>query len=112
MSIFDSMVECGDVLSDLARELSEWSQATFGSDSERGPIGPLKHLEAEAKEAQENPTDITEYADILILLIDAARRAKIKPLELIKAAYAKLQVCKTRTYPKPLTDEPSYHVKS
>ena len=33
---------------------AEWSRATFGSDTERGPLGPLKHLEKEAKEAQEN----------------------------------------------------------
>lgn len=36
-----------DFVDDFTRlntELSEWSQKTFGSDDERGPIGALKHL--------------------------------------------------------------------
>ena len=72
---------------------AEWSRATFGSDTERGPLGPLKHLEKEAKEAQENAEWVqknpekfdgvkqntvelrTEIADCLFLTFDAARRA-------------------------------------
>src|SRR5688500_7375797 len=53
---------------------AEWSQATFGSDDERGPIGALKHLAKEAVEAQAAPDDEEEYADCLLLILDAARR--------------------------------------
>lgn len=112
MSVFGSIVETGDALFDLARDLSEWSQATFGTDEERGPIGALKHLEKEAKEAQEAPDDIMEYADCLILILDASRRAKIKPLELIKAAQKKVHICATREWPKPTgNDEPIEHIR-
>ncbi len=38
----------------LWNELSKWSQETFGSDAERGPIGPLRHLKLEADEAIES----------------------------------------------------------
>ena len=54
--------------------LAEWSQATFGTDAERGAIGPLKHLEKEAREAQE-ALDPIEIADCLLLVFDAARRS-------------------------------------
>lgn len=56
-------------------QLSNWSQQTFGSDSERGHIGPLKHLAKEIKEVRENPGDLEEYADMVFLIFDASRRA-------------------------------------
>ena len=36
---------------EFCKELGEWSQATFGLDTERGPKGPLLHLQKEAIEA-------------------------------------------------------------
>lgn len=96
----------------LAREHAAWSQATFGNDSERGPLGPLKHLEKEAKEAQESPQDSSEYADCLLLVLDAARRAGIQIDDLVVAAYEKLQINKARTWPAPIADAPVEHVKT
>jgi hypothetical protein len=108
---YDLIVTIGDSLTDLARQAAEWSDATFGTPAERGPIGPLKHLEKEAREAQESPQDPSEYADCLLLLLDAARRAGMTPLALIRAAQAKLLVNKTRTYHRPMANEPSEHVR-
>lgn len=89
-------------------EVSVWSQKTFGSDQERGPIGPLKHLKLEAEEAiQSNVRD--EYADCLILIFDAARRSGLTYDNFMTVALEKLRVCKTRTYPKPASDEPGHH---
>jgi hypothetical protein len=110
MGMFQAMVDAGDALGDLASDISSWSQATFGTDQERGPIGPLRHLEKEAKEAQQNPGDITEYADCLILILDAARRAGFKPLPLLRAAMQKMEVNKARKWPKPTSDEPVEHI--
>ncbi len=101
----------GWALDDLARDQAEWSQATFGKDSDRGPIGALKHLEKEARECQAAPTDREEYADCLLLLLDAARRAGISPCGLIRAAQAKMVVNKARTWPKPVDDTPVEHVR-
>lgn len=100
-----------DYFDRLAMEISEWSQNTFGTDSERGPIGALKHLEKEAREALENPTDTSEYADCLILVLDASRRAGIHHEDLIKHALAKMEVNRQRTWPKPTTDSPVEHCK-
>lgn len=70
---------------------SDWSQRMFGPDS-RGPIGSLRHLEKETREAQQAPGDLTEYADCFLLLLDATRRAGFTYAQLIGAAFAKLLV--------------------
>jgi Protein of unknown function (DUF550) len=78
---------------------AEWSQATFGSDSVRGPIGPLKHLAKEAVEAQEAPHDLKEYVDCQFLTFDAARRAGFTYQQLIDGLFQKLEENKQRTWP-------------
>ncbi len=105
-----TLIDFADKFSDLAGDLAEWSQATFGTDSERGPIGPLKHLISEAQEAIERPNVPEEYADCFLLILDAARRAGIKPMQLVEAAQAKMKVNRSRTYPRPESDQPSFHV--
>lgn len=112
MSSAVGLIEFALEFEDLASDHAAWSQATFGSDSERGPVGPLRHLEKEAREAAENPTDRSEYADCFLLILDAARRAGIKPRELVKAAQAKLEVNKRRTWPKSEPDMPVEHVEA
>lgn len=52
-----------------------WSEATFGPRSERGPVGPLRHLLKELKEIEADPTDIMEWVDASFLVIDASWRA-------------------------------------
>jgi hypothetical protein len=92
---------------------AEWSRKTFGPDNERGPIGPLKHLAKEAQEAQLKPTDFTEYADCLLCLIDAARRAGMTPGGLLREAEDKLQVNKFRQWGTPIDDDsPIEHIRS
>lgn len=91
-------------------EHSAWSQKTFGTDAERGPIGALKHLEKEAREAQAKPTDLEEYADCLFLTFDAARRAGISLDQLIDIAFAKLEKNRLRRWVKSdKPDEPTEH---
>lgn len=104
------IVDLGKAIESLSREHAEWSQATFGSDAKRGPIGPLRHLAKEAQEAAEKPGDIVEYADCLLLVLDASRRAGFKPMELLRATYAKLQVNKRRQWPTAPSDEPVEHI--
>jgi ParB family chromosome partitioning protein len=101
-----------DQLRILATDQAEWSQATFGADSDRGPIGPLRHLEKEACEAQQCPEDLEEYADCLLLILDAARRAGFGPMALVLAAQNKMAVNKTREWQRPTSDQPVEHVRS
>ena len=58
-------------------DLRLWSRKTFGTPAERGPVGALKHLEKEAREAYlETDEDkrTEEIADCLILVFDVAQR--------------------------------------
>lgn len=127
--VLGSIATLGADFVDLIEDQAEWSQATFGTDEERGPLGAIKHLEKEAKEAQKAfeyytttqfPTtaDVvaaraefhTELADCLLLILDASRRAGLKPLDLIHAAKAKMKVNKTREYRRTewVYEEPHY----
>lgn len=99
-----------DVL-ELWAWVEDWSTITFGSDTERGPVGPLRHLQLEAAEAMSDPTDITEFADCLILLMDAARRAGHDWPHLVQAALDKMEVNRSREYPRPAGDDISQHVR-
>lgn len=93
----------------LIKEHEKFSDETFGKD--RNPIGPLKHLKKEIDEIIENPDDIVEYADFLLLFIDAIRLNGYTFSKVINAAFEKLEVNKTRDWP-PLNKEGySEHVK-
>ena len=95
----------------LHTDIVKWTTDTFGTPAERGPKGPLLHLIKEANEAIEAPTDHSEYADCLILVIDASHRAGMSYEDLWLEAYKKLQVLQTRTYPKVADGEVSEHIK-
>jgi len=104
-----------DELQGLLNEQSEWSQRTFGSDSERGPIGPLKHLKKEVEEAIEAHGS-TEYnvelADCFLLLLDATRRSGLSFGDLVRLSLEKMEVNKSRVWPcSTKTDEPTEHVR-
>jgi NTP pyrophosphatase (non-canonical NTP hydrolase) len=122
----------GADLVDLIDDQAGWSQKTFGTDQERGPIGALKHLAKEAVEAEQAWGEYVasggagrvgisaipaagkvkeELADCLLLILDASRRAGLKPLDLIHEAQSKMKINKGRTWPKPETDVPVEHVK-
>lgn len=85
-------------LQNLISQQAKWSQATFGSDRQKGPIGCLKHLEKEAVEAQKTPYDASEYADCLLLLLDASRRAGFSIDDLLGAAHRKQATNALRDY--------------
>ena len=79
----DRICDFWDNAERLLEDQSKWSQATFGTDQERKPIGALKHLAKEAIEAvdaveADDRTAIEEeFADCFLLLMDAARRANL-----------------------------------
>lgn len=92
----------------IRREHAEWSDKTFGNV---GPVGPLKHLSKEALEAAEQPGDLSEWADMQLLLWDAQRRAGITDEQITQAMVEKLAVNKQREWPEPTDGEPRLHIK-
>jgi hypothetical protein len=106
-------MEMSDRLADFWRQQGEWSQATFGPDIERGPIGPLKHLAKEVQECLADPWNMEEKIDCLFLVIDAARRSGASYQQFMDAAFAKLEVNKAREWQQSKGDsEPVEHVRS
>lgn len=106
-----SLAEYGDKVTDLWDDIACWSRATFGSDFERGPVGPLKHLAREVQEVLAAPSDPDEYSDCLILIFDAARRSGLTLDGLLTAALAKMDTNRQRAWPKPTSDEPVEHIR-
>jgi hypothetical protein len=100
-------------LEDFWHDQAEWSQATFGSDAERGPVGALKHLEKEAREAVADEHKLGrayEIVDCLFLVFDAARRHGMDYELLVDMAFTKLWINKSRKWAKPSNgDEPVEH---
>lgn len=86
-------------LEQLFKDHAEFSDKTFGEN--RGPLGPLNHLKQEVLEVIAEPKKHSEYADCLLLLIDAYRSIGGTHQTLINAAFDKLEVNKNRTWSKP-----------
>lgn len=92
-------------------EQGKWSQETFGLDSERGPIGPLKHLEKEIQEVLQDPSDEMEYIDCFFLIIDAIRRKGISIERFEQLLFQKLEINKARKCGIKASDEPIEHIR-
>ncbi len=86
----------------IRHEHAKWSDSTFGCV---GPIGPLKHLSKEAREAAAEPDDLSEWADMQFLLWDALRRAGISDAEINVAMEDKLKINMERQWPEPKDGE-------
>ncbi len=93
----------------LQRDLGRWSDATFGYG--RSPDGCIAHLAAEVQELRAQPHDLTEYADCMLLLLDAARLAGHTSADLISGCFTKLEICKARKWGKPNAEGVVEHIR-
>jgi hypothetical protein len=97
-------------LVDWLTKKMEWSYKTFGT-AERY-IGVLKHIEKEIEEVRQNPQDISEWVDIIILAFDGACRMGFTPEQVVNALITKQEQNINRSWPPPpKDDEPSFHLK-
>jgi hypothetical protein len=88
----------------------EWSYKTFGS-AERH-LGVLKHIEKEIDEVRQNPQDVSEWIDIILLAFDGACRMGFTPEQVVKALISKQEQNTQRHWPPPgKDDEPSFHLE-
>ena len=75
----------------------------------------LAHIRKELAEIEADPTDATEWADLIILALDGAARAGIGPESMIEAILAKHERNKSRTWPDwrgRSEDDPIEHVRT
>lgn len=87
----------------------EWSDKTFGSHRDATPT--LAHLAREVSELRSEPTDLEEYADCLLLLMDAARREGFSLDDILLATAAKFVVNTRRTWGEPDAEGVVEHVE-
>ena len=75
----------------------EWSERTFGP----GPraAGVVDHIRKELREIEADPTDASEWADVVILGLDGFWRAGYTPEQIIAALVAKQTKNEARTWP-------------
>jgi hypothetical protein len=97
----------GQELLDLQRRHKRWSEFTFGPGRK-----PWNHLKLEAQELAERPRDITEMADVLLLLMDTARMAGFDIVKLCQAANEKQAINETREWGRPDENGVCRHVKT
>lgn len=92
------------------QERDEFSFNTFGSVEVRTCIYPLRHLKKEVQELLDNPDDKMEWADCMLLLLDAARRKGYSIDDLLSFCKEKLAINRKRTWEKQ-EDGVFQHVK-
>lgn len=95
----------------LARQ-AEWSQKTFGP--RQTPTGVLNHIRKELNEIAANPSDPTEWMDVVILAFDGAMRAGHLPVNLVAAWLSKLDQNEDRQWPdwrNADPDQPLEHIR-
>lgn len=105
----------GDTLREFATWMYEreaWSRDTFGLTKDRGPIGPAKHLAKEAQEfieANGKDSSLEEIADMQFLVLDILTRSGYNFGELVEALKAKLEINRSREWPKGNPDDAIEH---
>lgn len=90
-------------------EAHRWADSVFGEL--RRPDGAVAHLAKEVAELAEHPYDDMEYADCLMLVLDAASNAGIGADDLLNTCWEKLAINRNRKWGKPGVDGVVEHVR-
>ena len=80
-------------------EAHRWADSVFGEL--RRPDGAVAHLLKEVGELADHPYDEMEYADCLLLILDAASNAGIGADDLLNACWEKLDINRVREWGEP-----------
>jgi hypothetical protein len=94
----------------LARQRA-FSEQTFGPG--RRTQGVIGHIRKELIEIEADPTDLSEWIDVVILGLDGAWRAGHAPQQIIDAIVAKQGTNEARVWPdwRTMGDEAIEHVR-
>lgn len=92
-----------DFIAHLRRQ-REWSERTFGPGARTK--GVVDHIRKELLEIEANPSDASEWADVVILGLDGFWRAGYTPQQIIAAIEAKQAKNERRTWPDWRTADP------
>lgn len=75
----------------------EFSEVTFGPGARTK--GVADHIRKELKEIEADPTDVSEWIDVVILGLDGAWRAGGEPQQIIDGIISKLERNEQRAWP-------------
>lgn len=98
---------------DDLRQQRLWSERTFGPGFRTQGI--IKHIKKELIEIENDPEDLSEWIDVIILALDGAWRAGYEPLQIIDMFKMKQQRNRSRQWPdwrQFSQDEAIEHVRS
>lgn len=84
----------------LQDAIGQWADGVFGSRF-GSPHGIIEHLSREVEELRAEPFASEEYADMLMLVMDAARNAGFDMTALYGATWRKLEVNRARQWGTP-----------
>ena len=90
-------------------EAHRWADSVFGEL--RPPDGAVAHLLKEVGELSDHPYDDMEYADCLMLILDAASNAGIGADNLLNTCWEKLSINRAREWGKPDENGVVEHVR-
>lgn len=91
-------------------EQKEWSERVFGPGNRT--LGVIKHIRLELNEIEENPIDLLEWIDVVLLSLDGAWRAGYTSKQIIDALIEKSAINRARKYSSPgAQHEPVLHLK-
>ena len=93
----------------LQKALYEWASNQFKGQS---ISGKFSHLRKEINELEEDQTDVMEYADCYMLLMDIASNNNILLSDIHAAAKRKLEINKKRKWGKQNKDGSIEHVRA
>ena len=91
----------------------EWSTQTFGPG--KRTKGVLDHIRKELKEIEDDPDDLFEWVDVIVLAFDGAWRHGWEPQQIIDAIKAKQVRNENRAWPDWRTmseDQAIEHVRT
>lgn len=89
-------------------DIGVFTDKTFGEST---PQSKAHHLAEEAMEAAADPSDIIEWADCTILLLDAVRKAGFTTDDLFAAVQRKMEINKSRKWGEKDENGVVRHVK-
>lgn len=93
-----------DLIQHLRRQRF-FSMRTFGPGERTTAV--IAHIRKELNEIEENPNDITEWSDLLLLAFDGALRRGFSPEQIAQALTDKLSINEQRTWPDWRTADPN-----
>ena len=76
----------------------KWSRKTFGEGQRTQ--GVIAHIKEELKEIEENPNDLFEWIDVVLLALDGAWRAGYTSEQIQQALIDKQEINYKRIFPK------------